>query len=402
MSAPNSSSGTHSHRTISVPVPLSIKVISLFLFLICITPFLMYVSWLLRSQLPLSIVFIDKTSMTSDGPERSSLYWALRHQKVVKRDDRFYLPSVDYLGFVPILDSTFTITGLETLTPAQIDSLADRTDAAYYIDTYGVLRSEWAPRDDKGMTQSALYGGLSDHDVSFISALRKRGKSVIAEFNFFASPTGTNVRQAAENLLGIQWTGWIGRYYATLDTSESDLPGWVVDRFVREKGSWNFRRAGVVLVHSSGDVLILDEGGLLTDPLPRIVTEASKAEEYGLAEEVPYPFWFDVTQPTWPNYVLSYFALRTNAQGDSLLSKNHLRNIFPAVIRSRGGNPFTYLAMDAADNPPPPGFLASLDGLDLLRQLFYTDRDATDRSQFYWDYYMPLIARVTTEINKRR
>ncbi len=377
------------HRTIYLPVPRAIKIAVLVIVFFLITPLLMYIAWLLNPGNPQTILFVDKTSLTKAGLERASLYWALRHHKITKSDGRFYTPELDYRGFVPIRETTYVVTGLETFSDAQIDSLAERMEAAYFIDTYGVLAREWNPEGPE-RTEGMLYGGLSEQDLKFIETLRRQGKPLIAEFNFLASPTQKNVREKAEAMLGIRWTGWIGRYYESLDSADQELPRWVIELFIRQNGSWNYRHPGVVLVHSDETVVVLEEGGLLLEAMPIIRTEDGRIP--GLAEEVPYPFWFDVTVASSPaNGALSYFHLQTTPRGDSLLARYQLRSVFPAVLESKAGPRFVYIAMDASDNPVPASVFSSLAGIEIFQQFFYSKTDKSDRRNFFWDYYLPLV-----------
>jgi hypothetical protein len=392
---------SHHHRTIHLRLPLPVKILAVLVLLLFILPLVLWLAWLLSASRPLHLLVVDKTSLTAQGIERASLYWVLRHDKYKRPDGNNYVTSTDFRGFVPVGDSAFALTGLEGSSPGSIDSLASRINAVYFVDTYGVTSDEWEPQAH-GRVQK-LYGGLSPQDIQLIFSLRRRGKPVIAEFNFFASPTPTPVRVAAENLLNIRWTGWTGRYYQSLDTlGNPDLPRWIVTAHTRQSGAgWRYHLPGVVLLHENGTVVILEEGAFLSDGLPVIVTPPPNAEQFGVEQTVPYPFWFDITVPTGTNTVVSYFILQTNAFGDSLLARYNLRRAFPAVIRSTTSPAFYYFCLDAADNPTPSDFFAFFKGIESLRVFFYNEQDPGDRRQFYWSYYVPMMTRILHEASEQ-
>ena len=388
------------HRTIHLKLPAPFKILAMVVLLMFMIPLAMYLFWLLAPVKPLTLMIVDKSSVNISGLDRASFYWILKHTKHTRPDGQYYSPATDFRGFVPIGDTAYALTGLEGYTPGHLDSLAASIDGAYYIDTYGVTRDAW--RGKAAGRARTLYGGLSPEDVQLIRNLRSRGKPVLAEFNFFGSPTPDSVRHAAQRAIGVYWTGWIGRYFPSLDTLENpELPRWIVDAHQSQSGTgWNYRNPGVVLVRSDGTIVILEQGAFLTQAVPYIITRPDIADRIGTDAVVPYPFWFDITIPLAGNTTISHILLHTTARGDSLLRRFNLNRAFPAVIRNTHGPLVIYFCLDAADNPAPTDVLASFRGVRFLKYFFYDEKAVSDRRFFYWNYYLPVITDVLREIHE--
>ncbi|MBI2619432.1 MAG: hypothetical protein HYW57_05070 [Ignavibacteriales bacterium] len=391
-------------RTIHTPIPLVIKILTVLVFSLFMTPVLMYLAWFLTPASPYSVLVIDKTSIDQRGVERSSFYWTMKHRKITKGNGAFYLPSIDYRGFVPLRDTMYLVTGLEGLGESEIDSLASHFDAAYYIDTYGVSAAEWTTKIPEDDPSRRLYGGLANEDLLFLTMMRNRGKPILSEFNLMASPTSDTLRQRTQELLGLQWTGWTGRYFATLDTvANPDFPLWILLAYEKQYGTqWEYRLPGVILVHLDGRLIVLEAETYLLDAMPTIVTAEDVADYFGVPAEIPYPFWFDVTFPDQTNTVISTFVLRTNQYGDSLLASLDLPREFPAAIIGKQAPTFYYFCMDASDNPEPPEFFARFTGIEWLRWLFYDPNDLTNRRRFFWEYYLPMMSQILDELKNER
>ncbi|KFZ32501.1 hypothetical protein JS44_03895 [Anoxybacillus flavithermus] len=75
-----------------------------------------------------------------------------------------------------------------------------------------------------------MYGGLTEQEVDRLhEAMFEGNKTLIAEFNSFASPTDPSVRNKFYALLNVEWTGWIGRYFPKLENDE--VPVWVKENY---------------------------------------------------------------------------------------------------------------------------------------------------------------------------
>ncbi len=366
---------------------------------VLLIPLVSWVLWLLSPSRALRVLIVDKTSLTPEGREHRAFNWVLTHERYLKPDGFAYRVSEDYAGFMPLADGAYTIRGPERVPDEQIDSLRARYDMTYYTDTYGVDRKDWYA-DDPSRRQSGglLYGGLQRKDLLFLESMKRHGRLIIAEFNFFADPTSDSVRSAAEREFGLRWTGWTGRYFERLDTADNDeLPHWIVDAVTSQQGGWSYHGAGLVFAHQSGRVAILEYPRDLSRPMPSVETTDHEQLRFGIPGSITYPYWFDITLADSAHTVISYYILSPTPAGDSVLHANSIPTIFPAVIEQREQYRFYYFAGDFADAPILNTFWAHFKGMVWLRAKMAGRTDETDRRRFYWNYYYPLIRRILEE-----
>jgi hypothetical protein len=225
--------------------------------------------------------------------------------------------------------------------------------------------------------------------------MKDQGKLIIAEFNFFASPTDDSLRQAAERMFDIHWTGWTGRYYTSLDSMDSDLPRWALrvhEQQHRER--WRFHNAGIIFVRSKDTIVVLEEGAHLVDAVPAIMTQDDHRDAFHVPDEVPYPYWFDITLAGPSNTVTAEYVLQTTELGDSLLNRYGIPKYFPAVIEHLQNYRFYYFAGDFADNSILSTSWAHFKGLPMLRASFYNKEHPGERAYFFWEYYFPMMTAI--------
>jgi hypothetical protein len=380
---------------------------------IVLTPVVMLVAWLIMPRTMLPVLIMDKTVHSRNIQEHISLSWILNYNKYAGPDGRLLRPRRDYYGFFPDDKGNFTVRDFAGYTDAQIDSVVNLYEVAYFTDSYGIYRGEWEDlhppaedlrtEDQRNFERSRiLYGGLHRRDLDVLIRFRDQGKTIINEFNMIASPTSAIVRQDYQREFGITWSGWIGRYFESLDTTiNKDLPDWLKRNYLAQNDSvWTFTKSGIVLVHSSDRILILERDTHLTRELPFIRTTSEIAEYYGVPVEMKYPFWFDITFARDPNEVVATYQIFTNAVGDSLLDVHRLSPRFPAVIRHRGDYQYYYFAGDFADNPVTMTtsyfrFVTS------FRALFY-GRTVEERGSFFWNYYRPMVQVILEDAMEHR
>src|SRR5690606_28605046 len=198
-------------------------------------PLLSFGIWSLLPGKQLEILVIDKTVRDATYQEHAALFWTLDHLKYRKPTGELYSLSEDYLGFFPSGQEGFGVSkDLIGRNDEQIRALASGSDLIYIADTYGVYESDFdaTALDTKG---KKIYGGLDYSDIKLINTAKEEGKVVVAEFNSLASPTSSLIRNEFENLMGIKWTGWIGRYFDELDTLvNGDIPTWMIGQYKRQ------------------------------------------------------------------------------------------------------------------------------------------------------------------------
>lgn len=369
-----------------------LRIIQVTVILIFASPFIMLAWWFFTPKTELALTVVDKTVLNQEYEEHASLYWLLNHKKYAHPlTGKRYDPATDYYGFFPKKLQKFAIKGLSQLSKEQLDSIVHHSSHLYFTDTYGIYSLEWYKSDQATERSKLIYGGLSKNDVYTLGAAKAGGKTIITEFNCIGSPTAYKERKAFEELFGLEWSGWIGRFVDNLDTLENfEIPNWMKRGYVQQHGHWPFTKGGIVLVNQNDRIEILEQDRELYFPVPVIHTQARLQKRLALPDTMPYPFWFDIMRPKTVEVDAKYH-LYTLPKGDSLLASLGLSANFPAILSHDSTDyRFYYFAGDFADNPIQ--FKRSyFRGIRFFREFFYDPTEPTDRHYFFWEYYLPLL-----------
>lgn len=370
------------------------------LLLLLLTPFWLWLAWLLTEKRVLVLAIIDKTVLTTKGQEHISLNWVLNQEKFSKKNAELYTREKDYFGFFPLDNNKYQLKGLERFTKNRLQQLSRDVDVAYLTDTYGIYTNEWYHEGEDKASSGMVYGGMSRQDLYFIQQMRASHKLIITEFNCLASPTDSAVRAGFEKTFGISWTKWIGRYFDSFDTSRNkELPRWLVDLYKKQhKGQWPFTKGGIAFVNSDDRILILETGTHLYQALPQIITGKQAQQHYGLPAAIHYSVWFDVITPDKRlNQVISQFKIDVNDVGKYEMAKYGLSPVFPAITAHVNNDyRFFYFSADFADNPIR---LTSsyFKGIPHFNSFMYNRRDPLDRTGFFWKVYQPLVTTILND-----
>lgn len=368
-------------------------------FLIILIPFWSFLVWFFYPKTVLSGLILDKTVLTRQGDEHRSLNWILTHNKIVKPNGSQYDISEDYYGFFPINRPEYVVRDLSFFNNEQLDSLSDMHDFLYYTDAYGIYTNEWVYGRDINERSRLVYGGLSTESYEFFKKMYQKRKLTITEFNNLASPTSLDLRFKMSRMLEVDFTGWTGRYFHSLDTLKNpDIPNWMKRLHLRYYGRvFDYDDIpGIVLIHESERILVLQDGIDLVSDVPIINTPENVQERFGIPAYVRFPYWFDVTFAIDTSDIYATYKIHTNERGDSILGSQNLPSEFPAIIGDSEENLRYYFCGDWADNPVPFG-LAYFQGSEYLRKFFYNNRDPLDRKKFFWEYYVPMISTIYQE-----
>jgi len=372
----------------------TIKTILIILVILVLIPLISWLIWGFHSGKPLNIMILNKTVLSLERKEQRALFWFLIHDKYTKPDDKAYNMNKDYFGFQPLRPEKTRKYVINRVKLTEIDKLASDYDMAYFVDTYGVFFNEWYRGrniNDKG---TLIEGGLNNNDYLFIKKMIDLKKLVIAEYNFFAVPTDDLVRRRAEELLGIQWSGWIGKYFNDLNIEKNkSFPIWIVELYNgKNEANWDFKGAGIVLVNEiTKDVIVLEADKHLESPVPEIqMTELGKTK-FKVPENINFSQWFEISY-TEKNNTVAEFKLHISMEGKPLLDMYNLPSRFPAIIESGSESPFYYFTGDFTEYPVKM-FTARLAGINLMQGLFYNNKPGS-QSKFYWTYYQPLLRDI--------
>lgn len=370
---------------------------NILLTIIILIPFItILISWLLwhfEKGKELNVLILDKTVPLEKRNEHLSFNWILDYNKFVK-NGKLYDSNTDYFGFFPLENKKYRINDLDSLSEKEITIISDTIEMAYYTDTYGIYYNEWYNDTLETEHSKKIYGGLSENDVFLLSKLKENNKLIISEFNLLASPTSAITRKKAEELLDIRWTGWTGRYFDNLDTVVNpEIPQWARRLYRNQyKKDWAFNKAGIILVHESSLIVVLEKNTHLIDEVQYIQTTDYGIKKFDLPEKMYYPYWFDITMCGTTNKLVSKYKIEVNNEGEKLLQQYGIPSTFPCVIESQNER-FYYFAGDFADNPIPT-YLSHFKGSTCASWFLYTSTKTSDRTKFFWKYYIPLVSNI--------
>lgn len=373
--------------------------------LVLLLPLWMWLAWLLTDKRQLVAAIIDKTVLRPDGQEHISLTWILNHQRFTKTERKGYTIDHDYFGFFPLENHKYRLKGLERFTDQQLAQLSRDSDLAYYTDTYGIYRHEWFQSDTAAERSGIIYGGMSRKDVDFLSMMKRSHKLVLAEFNAINSPTNPAVRNQFEATFGVHWTGWIGRFFDSLDTTVNrELPHWLVRNYKRKhRGRWPFTKSGLVYVSENDDVVVLEEDTHLARSVPQMLATNAGRAKFDLPDQIRYTYWFDVlTYDPRINQEMATYEVYPTKVGKTEMDRHGLPTRFPAILMHDAPDyAFYYFAGDFCDNPisMPSAYFR---GIEWLSPVAYMSEGLTERKGFFWRVYRPMITRILEDCYARK
>ncbi len=359
----------------------------------------MWLGWIFTSKKKMVAVIVDKTVEMTDAEQHASFTWVLNNLRFTKSKTTLYKNTNDYFGFFPMKDEKFRLKGLERFSTPMLDKLSNDADLVYYTDTYGVYRKDWYKKR-KAIGAGKIYGGLSEQDIQLLTMMKAKHKLIISEFNTIGTPTSDEIRGDFENLFGLKWSGWIGRYFSSLDTvNNPDLPQWIIDNYKKSNnGKWPFHRQGIVYINTDEKMIVLEQGNELTSALPYIYATDSIQKKYGIPAKTAYGYWFEVMKydPSI-NEPIATFKLDVNAAGKEILKKNNLPVSFPAILVHRNADyKFYYFSGNFCDNPISMKS-SYFRGIGVLNHLFYPSGELDNPRKFFWNFYNPLLTEIVSD-----
>ncbi len=360
---------------------------------ILILPVVNLLMWSVQTKKPLDIVVVDKTVPTFERLKHKSLFWAIKNNRFVKKDTKTsYSFRKDYYGFVPTHPEKSRLWDKNEYRLAELLDLADSVDVLYVADTYGVFTNDWYFGSVKTRRSRKLYGGLNNNDNILIMEMKNRNKLVILESNSFEFPTVAYEAQRIQGRLGIEYSGWMGKYFSSLDTTTADFPIWMTDMYRKQyKEPWTFTKEGVVFL-SGKNIIVLEQDNTLDSSMPFIYTDQVYLDQWGLSDHVPFDQWFEVISPL-NNRVISNIKIETTSAGDLLLNEFGLSSTFPAVVQDPVNERTYYFAGDFTYYDVNP-FTSMFKQMPLIDKFRYSTKDMSDTRRFFWLYYKPLIEGI--------
>lgn len=373
----------------------TLLIVVIILAVIIALPVINLIRWSVQSKKPMDIIIVDKTVPTPERDHHKSFNWILNNERFVNREsNNCYSYVKDYYGFFPqrpVRDKKWDRNDYRL---SDVIALADKNDAIYFTDTYGVFFNDWFRGINKSRKSRKIYGGLNNNDFLLLKEMKDRNKLVIMEYNSFDYPTATFDSFRTQEKLGISFSGWTGKYFSTLDSTDKDFPLWMTAMYRRQyKKPWTFNKPGIVILREK-DIIVLEEGKQLKNAMPRIITDDSNIKKYGVVGSVAFDQWFDIIDPL-QNKVVSKFKLDTTPLGDTLLSNNTLLSEFPAVVQDPVTQRIFYFSGDFATSDIPI-WTSRFKGVEKLKGIMFSDKP-DDNRRFFWLYYKPLINGIFSD-----
>lgn len=352
------------------------------------------VLWFSAPARSIHVAIIDKTVPSQSFREHLGITWVLNHFKYTRAGGERYRPADDYFGYVP---------GDRGKQHHIRKPPADYSDAdvIYVADTYGVYEADlsWMAGEREGSRSHRIYGGLDEEEWAAIFQRLQQKKPVlfIAEYNTFASPTSETVRNRVLNYLGIEWSGWTGRYFDELDPDKNaEIPQWIVDKYREE---WTYSGAGFVLVNDFDDqVVVLEKDNHFNQDGIRVAFTEAGAERFNLKQSPNYNYWFDMITPREGTTVLAQYKWDLTEQGKQYLSRQGIPTEIAAVVSSSYGQAENYyFAGDYNDVANVPMFY-QIRGLDHALRLTQTFSD----NAFFWKTYVPMMKSILKAFEQKK
>jgi len=373
----------------------TLLIVVIILALIVALPVINLIQWTFKAKKPIDIILVDKTVPTIERENHKSFNWILTNERFVKKGKKSnYSFRKDYYGFIPTRPLREKLWTRNDLRLADLINLADENDAIYFADTYGVFFNDWYQGISKVRKTRKLYGGLNNNDYLLIREMNIRNKLIILEYNSFDYPTAEYDSYRTQERLGIEFTGWTGKYFSSLDSTSEEFPIWMTKMYRKQyREPWHFTKPGIVFL-TEKDIIVFEEGTHLKNAMPHIITDSVYCEKYGVDGSVAFDKWFDIVDPL-QNNVISKFKIETTTTGDTMLFENYLINEFPAVVQEPVAERVYYFSGDFA-NGKVNSVASKFKGINKLKGILYSDKP-DDTRRFFWLYYRPLITSIFTD-----
>ncbi|WP_299579966.1 hypothetical protein [uncultured Sunxiuqinia sp.] len=358
---------------------------------------IMKMAWKMTPGFSLNLAYVDKTDDSEERQAHQAFYWVLHNQQIKKADGELYDKTTDYYGVFPDANGGHRFNDFDQFTAEELDALSQELDVLMLADTYGVYA-------DQPETAGAglLYGGLSLNDIALFRNMKQAGKTVIAEFNVLQAPTSRVNRRKFQEEAGIQWTGWSGKYFASLDRDSELLPGWAIASYKQNyEKDWDSRGAGIILVHEDGRIVVLSEQDDLETAKPQIKTFAYGINQLELPHLQEFPYWFDVMEyDDSMNHAISAYQLELTEQGKMQLSQAGIPDRFPAVLMQQEQDfSFYYLCGDFSSEPVSMS-TSRFKGVHHFGSILKGRKGIFGENEFFYRFYLPFMRNVLKQHNQ--
>lgn len=347
--------------------------------------------WACTPALDVRVLLVDYSVPFDNYKEHSGLTWLLNHLRVSAPGSKeAWSAETDYVGYYPA----------DRAHPRRISEVRPlEADLIYLADTYGVYRDDL--RDIKHKRSHMdynplVFGGLSSEDARSLADFAERGGSLIAEFNSFCDPTTPEPRQLMERLLGVRWTGWVGRIFAD-PYDVNDVPRWLEREVRAQYGVRLPHLPMLVFVHRQGR-LVYFTARTLDGLAPQVeLTEAGRRRYERARGDVPFFYWFSVAEPSGAE-TEAELVLPDWLEGVTEFQETGIGARVPLVTERREGKSLrVYIAADLADLDFDPGQYSNLQSIEAQAGAVFSSR-AVSSAPAFWRLYLPAMRTWLEEL----
>lgn len=120
----------------------------------------------------------------------------------------------------------------------------------------------------------------------------------------------------------------------------------------------------------------------------------------GVADEVPYYYFFEYVKPETSAVVLAEFSLNCTERGYEKMRKANLPTVFPAVVAADSSLRIFYCTGDFADSEVTP-LLMRFYGAELPLYYLYSVYYVSNQTRFFWRMYVPMMKNIFSRADKR-
>lgn len=354
-----------------------------------------YLFWLSQNHTAIDILILDKSVAQTDYREHKGFMWLINHFKFHHESDPPYDYAEDYVGYKPQVEGEDLVSELPALEAAY--------DLIYLIDAKGVYSENRYDGQDVEQYASSelLYGGLNLSELDTIQKLLRPNATLISEASSLSRPTSTAARHRLEEMMGIYWSGWVGKFHISLE--KASVPTWLVDMYEAEyEEPWRFRGAGLVLVNNTNTqerILVMQMGKDLKGQGFKMSFAKSRQEHYRISDKKFYMGWFDIVTADYETKTEAYYEIYTTEVGKEKLDDYAIPIRFPAVVKHEAPEYTSYyLAGDFAEVANVPAF-HQFKGLS--RFMGHT-RTSSSQQGFFWQVYSPMIERIMRDTSEAK
>lgn len=350
---------------------ISILLIVLFVFL---SPFIL---WQFKPTQPLQVLMMNKTVVNEDYNGHQGLVWLLNHEKYRKKEDGKPYQSTDYVGFDPF-------TQQEIPLPEDLSAY----DILYLADTYGVYEDG----NDFPLQHPSklIYGGLTMEEVDRIEhSLYEEHQTLVVEFNSFGSPTKPEVSQKLQQLLNIESTGWLGKFFS--DLSQDQVPQWIQEMYEKQYDEdFPFQEAGLIFVHEAGEIILLPRT-LNQDDYVYLQWNERAQQLFGVKGRQQYHGWFDLIEVNHSKDSLGTYDMLLSDEERALLAAKGLPEKMTAATFYQHASYDSFYLTGNFGNETPQFYQGY--GIRQWKQ-YARVKNRMQEDELFWLGYIPLMQTI--------